>query len=233
MKWIQFTYGLVVSLFGVGAQLNADAQNQIQPLAAAVLPARTSAGAEITLPLNSRPASAAVSNAEAPLRSYILCASDILQVKVYQEDDLETKLRINRDGTAIFPLIGVINLAGKTVEQAAALIRDELGKDYLVNPQITVTVVEYAKRRFTVLGQVQRPGAYEIPNEESVTFLQAVAMAGGYTRLANRSNVTVTRTVNGRKTAVSLDLNHATVDPNTPQFVIQPHDIITVSERIF
>jgi protein involved in polysaccharide export with SLBB domain len=232
MKWIQFTCGLVVSLFGVGMQINACGQNQIQIAAAA---SSTKAGPRVETnlpPASARPASAEGFSADtAP--SYVLCASDILQVKVYQEDDLETKLRINRDGTAIFPLIGVINLGGKTVEQAAALIRDELGKDYLVNPQITVTVVEYAKRRFTVLGQVQRPGTYEIPNEESVTFLQAVAMAGGYTRLANRSNVTVTRSVNGRKTALSLDLNHAAADPNTPEFIIQSDDIITVSERIF
>src|SRR6185503_5788059 len=120
-----------------------------------------------------------------------------------------------------------------TVDQAAALIRDELAKDYLVNPQVTVTVLEYSKRRFTVLGQVQRPGTYEIPNEESVTFLQAIAMAGGYTRLANRSNVTVTRTINNRKPTLSLDVNHATTDPNTPQFTILADDIITVSERIF
>ena len=156
-----------------------------------------------------------------------------MQVKVYQEDDLESKLRISRDGTTTFPLIGVINLGGKTVEQAAALIRDELAKDYLVNPQVTVTILEYAKRRFTVLGQVQKPGSYEIPNEESVSLLEAIAIAGGYTRLANRANVIVTRSVAGRKTALSLDVNHATNDPNTPAFVIHPDDIITVSERIF
>jgi protein involved in polysaccharide export with SLBB domain len=232
MKWIQFTCGLVVSLLGVGVEINARGQSQIQPIAGATSSRNATARPETSLP----PVAAArseISGEQSLPQSYVLCASDILQVKVYQEDDLETKLRINRDGTAIFPLIGVINLAGKTVEQAAALIRDELGKDFLVNPQVTVTVVEYAKRRFTVLGQVQRPGAYEIPNEESVTFLQAVAMAGGYTRLANRSNVTVTRNINGRKKALSLDLNHAAVDPNTPEFIIQPDDIITVSERIF
>jgi polysaccharide export outer membrane protein len=170
---------------------------------------------------------------EPALQTYVLCPSDVVQVKVYQEDDLESKLRISRDGTTTFPLIGVINLGGKTVDQAATLIREELAKDYLVNPQVSVSVLEYAKRRFTVLGQVQKPGTYEIPNEESVFFLQAIAMAGGYTRLANRGNVMVTRTIAGRKTAVSLDVNHAASDPNTPQFTILPDDIITVSERIF
>ena len=166
-------------------------------------------------------------------QSYTLSPSDVVQVKVYQEDDLETKVRIARDGTTSFPLIGVIKLGGKTVEQAANLIRDELAKDFLVNPQVTLTVIEYAKRRFTVLGQVQKPGTFEIPNEESVTLLQAIAMAGGYTRLANKGNITVTRSTGGRKTMFSLDVHQATNDPKVPPFIIIADDTITVPERIF
>jgi polysaccharide export outer membrane protein len=166
-------------------------------------------------------------------QTYILSPNDVVQVRVYQEDDLETKMRIGKDGTTSFPLIGVINLGGKTVAQAADLIRARLADGYLVNPQITVSVIEYAKRRFTVLGQVQKPGTYEIPNEESMTFLQAVAMAGGYTRLANRGSVTVTRMVGGKKINFNLDLKSATSDLNTQPFEILPDDTITVAERIF
>ncbi len=166
-------------------------------------------------------------------QTYVLSPNDVVQVKIYQEDDLETKMRIGKDGTTSFPLIGVINLGGKTVAQAADLIRARLADGYLVNPQITVSVIEYAKRRFTVLGQVQKPGTYEIPNEESMTFLQAVAMAGGYTRLANRGSVTVTRMVGGKKTNFNLDLKSATSDLNTQPFEILPDDTITVAERIF
>ena len=166
-------------------------------------------------------------------QTYVLSPNDVVQVRVYQEDDLETKMRIGKDGTTSFPLIGVINLGGKTVAQAADLIRARLADGYLVNPQITVSVIEYAKRRFTVLGQVQKPGTYEIPNEESMTFLQAVAMAGGYTRLANRGSVTVTRMVGGKKTNFNLDLKSATSDLSTQPFEILPDDTITVAERIF
>ena len=163
---------------------------------------------------------------------YRLSPNDVVQVKVYQEDDLLTNLRVARDGTATFPLLGVITLGGKTVEEAAAVIREALARDYLVNPQVTLTVMEYAKRRFTVLGQVQKPGAYEIPNEETVTFPQAVAMAGGYTRLASTSKITVTRNTGGKKTLV-LDLKSAMNDANTKPFEILPDDTITVPERVF
>ncbi|HEY0456146.1 MAG TPA: polysaccharide biosynthesis/export family protein [Verrucomicrobiae bacterium] len=166
-------------------------------------------------------------------QSYILSPNDVVQVHVYQEDDLETKMRIGKDGTSSFPLIGGVRIGGKTVEQAAQLIRDRLAKDYLVNPQVTLTVVEYAKRRFTVLGQVQRPGTYEIPNEESVTFLQAIAMAGGYTRLASKSNVIVTRMVAGQKQSFTLDVNSAASAVSTKPFEILPDDTISVPERLF
>lgn len=231
MKWIQFLFALILSLPLIGVQTTSQAQNSgTPPPASNPLSPTPALGSFVQ---SSNYSSIQSSNPSAAQSSYVLCASDVVQVKVYQEDDLESKLRISRDGTTTFPLIGVINLGGKTVEQAAALIRDELAKDYLVNPQVTVTVLEYAKRRFTVLGQVQKPGSYEIPNEESVSLLEAIAMGGGYTRLANRANILVTRTVAGRKTALTLDVNHAAHDPNTPAFVIQPDDIITVSERIF
>ena len=157
----------------------------------------------------------------------------MLQVKVYQEDDLETKTRIAKDGTCSFPLIGVVNLGGKTVEQASQVIRDRLAKDYLVNPQVTVTVVEYSKRRFTVLGQVQKPGTYEIPNEETVTLLQAIAMAGGYTRLANQSSVTLTRITGSKKQTHNLATKGGSDALSAQPFEILAEDTIMVAERIF
>src|SRR5262249_18401978 len=146
MKWIHIVWAFLVSLLLGSIQTPAQAQKS-----GASQPATTSGPAsqrfnDLTLQPSNAPAAQPSTQS-----SYVLCASDVVQVKVYQEDDLESKLRISRDGTTTFPLIGVINLGGKTVEQAAALIRDALAKDYLVNPQVTVTVLEYAKRRFTVL----------------------------------------------------------------------------------
>lgn len=165
-------------------------------------------------------------------RTYRLSPNDIVKIKVFQEEDLTTEIRLAKDGTGTFPLLGAINLGGKTVDEAAASVRDLLGKDYLVNPQVTLTVIEYSKRRFTVLGQVQKPGSYDIPSEESVTLLQAIAMAGGFTRLAVQSKVTITRTSGGKKT-FSVDVKSAANDPDTKPFEILPEDTIIISERVF
>lgn len=166
-------------------------------------------------------------------QTYVLAPNDVVQIKVYQEDDLETKARIGQDGTISFPLIGVVPIGGKTVEQAGALIREKLDKDYLVNPQITLIVVEYSKRRFTVLGQVQKPGSFEIPSEESVTLLEAIAMAGGYTRLADKAHVKVTRMAGDKPATVTVDTKRESNDAETMSFLILPEDTITVPERFF
>jgi polysaccharide export outer membrane protein len=175
-------------------------------------------------------------NAAAPLvksQTYVLAPNDVVQIKVYQEDDLETKARVGQDGTISFPLIGVVQIGGKTVEQAGALIREKLDKDYLVNPQITLIVVEYSKRRFTVLGQVQKPGSFEIPSEESVTLLEAIAMAGGYTRLADKAHVKVSRMTGSKAATVTVNTKRDSNDAETMSFQILPNDTITVPERFF
>jgi polysaccharide export outer membrane protein len=164
--------------------------------------------------------------------TYRLSPNDVIRMKVFQEDDLTTEARISKDGTVTIPLVGAVMLGGKTMEEATGQLRDLFSKDYLVNPQVTLTVLEYAKRRFTVLGQVQKPGTYDIPSEESVTLLQAIAMAGGFTRLAVQGRVSVTRTLGGKRT-FNVDVKSAANDPGTKTFEILPDDTIMVAERVF
>jgi polysaccharide export outer membrane protein len=174
----------------------------------------------------------AVNSAANKGESYRLSPSDVIKIKVFQEDDLTTEGRIGKDGTVTIPLVGVVTLGGKTVEEATGHLRELFGKDYLVNPQVTLSVTEYAKRRFTVLGQVQKPGTYDIPSEESVTLLQAIAMAGGFTRLAVQGKVSVTRILGGKRT-FSVDVKSAANDSATKPIEILPDDTIIVAERVF
>ena len=158
---------------------------------------------------------------------------DLIDVKVFQEDDLNSTLRIGRDGTILFPLVGPVRVAERTASQAAETIRGRLAAGYLVNPQVSVTVKEYAKRRFTVLGEVQKPGAYDMPDRDSVDLLEAIAMAGGYTRIAAPGRVTLKRVVNGRDAVFRLNARNMAKDRRTPPFRVWPGDVITVGESIF
>ena len=164
---------------------------------------------------------------------YVLGPNDVIAVKVFGEAELDTTARVSEEGTISMPLINAVAVRGKTAEQAARAIRDRLAERYLVNPQVTVMVIEATKRLFTVLGQVQRSGTYRFPDRSTLNLIQAIGMAGGYTRLAEPARVTLKRIVNGKETVFKLDAKSMAKDEASKIFEIQPGDIITVNERFF
>ena len=165
-------------------------------------------------------------------KAYVLVANDVIELKVYQEDDLGAKARIAPDGTVTLPLIGTVEVAGKTVDQAAERIKAVLAADYLVNPQVSLSIAEFAKRRFTILGQVQHAGAFDFPGDETINLLQAIALAGGYTRIGSPSKITLQRMVNGEKKVFKLDAEAMSKDERAKSFEILPDDTITVGEKL-
>jgi protein involved in polysaccharide export with SLBB domain len=168
-----------------------------------------------------------------PNRNYVLAAEDLIEVTVFQEEDLTTRARISHDGTINFPLIGAAALGGKTVQQAAELIRSRLGERFLVNPQVNLTVQEYSRKLFTVLGQVQRPGTYRFPERQALDLVQVIGMAGGYTRIADASRITVKRRTAGKETVFRVDGKRLARDEKAEAFAVEPGDLITVGERLF
>lgn len=166
--------------------------------------------------------------------NYRISANDVLDFKVFQEPDLDAQVRVAGDGTAIFPLIGSVSIGGKTVPEATVVIRQHYLNGYLVNPQVSLIVQAYAKRTFTILGQVQRPGAYEIVGDQSIGLLEAIGMAGGYTRIADPGNITIRRNENGREQLYKVNARHP--DKNAEvinRYRTEPGDVITVGESIF
>lgn len=168
-----------------------------------------------------------------PSKAYVFSPNDVVELKVFQEPELDSKVRVNKDGNVTLPLIGTMRLAGRTVDEATAMIRETLDRRYLVNPQVNLTVVDYAKRRFTVMGEVQKPGSFEIPNEENVNLLQALALAGGYTRIGEPTRVTVVRVENGQRVVLKLNAKAMARDQKSAPFEIKPDDTITVGESVF
>jgi polysaccharide export outer membrane protein len=175
-----------------------------------------------------------VNKSDAPKVNYPLSAADVVQITVFQEDDLKSVLRVSNEGTITFPLIGVVSVAGKSAQEAGLAIRERLKGDYLINPQVTFTVMEYAKRRFTVLGQVQKPGSFDMPDQDSVTLLQALGMAGGYTRIADVTKITVVRHLpDGESKTFQVNAKRMAGGGDQAPFAIVPNDVVTVAESIF
>jgi polysaccharide biosynthesis/export protein len=124
-----------------------------------------------------------------PTQEYRVGAKDVLKVTVWGHDDLTRQVVISADGTFAFPLIGSVQVAGLTPGAIEALIRDLLGKDYLVNPQVSVSVQEYRSQRVFVLGEVDKPGTYALTGQ--TTLLDVLSQAGGPGKSAGRQVVVV------------------------------------------
>ena len=159
--------------------------------------------------------------------------SDRIQIVVYQEDDLNTIVTLDDKGMVMLPLLGKTKLGGMTVEAATTNLQEAYGKDYLVHPEVNISVLQYAERHFSVLGEVQRPGSFDIPDNENVNILEAMALAGGYTRLGSPSKVSVRRIVNGETVIYKLDADALAKDKKGKLFEIMPDDIIVVGEKTF
>ena len=163
--------------------------------------------------------------------NHILAPNESIQIKVFNEPELDTSVRIAEDGRIPFPLIGEVKLGGLTVQKASELMRDRLSARFLVNPQVSISLVEMNRQLFTVLGQVQRPGTYRFPDHGTLSLVQVVGIAGGYTRLANPARIIVKRVPGDR--VFKLNGKRMASDAGTKPFMIQSGDIITIGERLF
>jgi polysaccharide biosynthesis/export protein len=163
----------------------------------------------------------------------MLSPNDVISVTVYQEDELATKTIIDKSGMVMLPLLGRVKVSPMTIGEATARIQQLYDKDYLVNPRVNLIVEQFAVRRFAVLGQVQRPGNFDFPQNESMNLLEAIAIAGGYTRLGAPSKVSVRRIENGSPKIYRVDAGEMSKDPRRKPFEILPDDIVNVGERTF
>jgi protein involved in polysaccharide export with SLBB domain len=163
----------------------------------------------------------------------VLHNNDLIRITVFQEDDLLTETRISKSGYITFPLLGSLRLAGKTVGEATSEIRQKLDRDYVINPHVTLMVLEYATQWVTVLGEVQTPGTVEIPPEGGLDVLGAIALAGGYTKIAAPNRITVRREVNGQDQLIRVDGKKLANDTTVKVFYVLPGDMITVGQSMF
>jgi protein involved in polysaccharide export with SLBB domain len=194
--------------------------------------AQTMPGTAVSQPAaTSAPAS--TGGASAPV-GYILSPTDQVAIEVFGEDDLRASGRLNPEGNLSVPLLGSIHLAGLTLTQAVSKLTELYSRDYLVNPKVNVTLLSYARRRFTILGQVGHPGVIEMPDSspEGIDLLEAIAMAGGYSRIAAPERITVRRHNASGDQILKVNAKRFTKGKGGG-FLVQPGDTITVGESIF
>ncbi|PAZ01092.1 MAG: hypothetical protein CAK90_02030 [Spartobacteria bacterium AMD-G4] len=160
---------------------------------------------------------------------YILSSGDTLDLMVYREPDLGMRSKIARDGRVQLPLLGEVKVAGMSVREAQDHLRRLYDADYLVDPQIYLNISSYTQRKITVIGQVSRPGSYELQGNESLGILEAIGMAGGFTRIADTKNVVVKRRTGEKVETIKVNTKRLE-SPDGGSFQVLPGDILTVGE---
>ncbi|MDI1300319.1 MAG: polysaccharide export protein [bacterium] len=150
---------------------------------------------------------------------YKLGPGDRLMIVVFNEKDLSIDVRLSDSGTLSFPLLGEIRAQGMTVAMLNDYLTEQLGRGYLVNPKVYVSIVEY--RPLFVTGEVSRPGA--LSYQPGLTVRKAVALSGGFTPRASYTKIFIIHEDDpfGQPRPANL---------NTP---LRPGDILTIEQSFF
>lgn len=151
--------------------------------------------------------------------TYRLGPGDAIDVQVFGEPDLTRVLQMGADGRINYAFVGEITLEGLTVLEVEQEITRRLLGDYLVNPQVSVTISEY--RPFYIKGQVASPGSF--PYQPGLTVARAISLAGGLTERASERKIYLVPE-GGR------EADRRQVDLDEP---VSAGDVITVEESFF
>jgi len=108
---------------------------------------------------------------------YRLGPEDEIEIRVWDHDDLTRKTRVGLDGNISFPFVGEIKAQGLSLADLQKEIERRLGPKYIIDPRVSITVLEYKSRKFFVVGNVQKPGTY--PLTKAIRVVEAISQAGG------------------------------------------------------
>ncbi len=150
---------------------------------------------------------------------YSIGAGDKIIIHVFGEPDLSVETLVGDSGTVSYPFLGQIQVKGKSVLQIEDDITQRLKGDYLVDPEVTVSILSY--RQFYVNGHVKRPGGY--PFQPRMTVRKAISLAGGFEVRANKSKLRVVQSDDPESNAKSIELDA----------FVKPGDIIIVERSFF
>ena len=173
----------------------------------------------LVLALPAQPAWSQDSSASVTDSGYRLGPGDKLNINVFNQEDLSGEYTLDGTGRFSMHLIGKVIARGLTATELENLLVSKLKPDYLVNPRVSVQVRNY--RPFYIIGEVNSPDSYAYV--DGMTYLTAIAIAGGYTYRAKKNIVFVVRNDNPDREEIELDVNDK----------VEPGDIIRVAERMF
>lgn len=150
---------------------------------------------------------------------YTLAPGDQVAISVFGELDLSMEFTLKDDGALNYPFLGEIRITGLTMPELEQTIADGLRGDYLINPDVTVSIKQY--RQFFLNGEVNRPGGYIY--QPGLTLEKALSLAGGLGPRAARNKIKVKRASDLSGVKVDIEMS----DP------VHAGDVITVPQSFF
>jgi len=161
------------------------------------------------------------------VKAYRIGPGDLLEIKVFELEQLSQVVRVSEDGSITLPLLGRIELEGLTQDGTAAKISGLLAVKYVKNPQVTVFIKEYKSKQVAVIGAVEKPGSYELVGRKNL--LQIISAAGGLTDQATDEIYVLREGQNGDAVSIPIDLKDLLVNGNQKLNIpIEPSDVINV-----
>ncbi len=155
---------------------------------------------------------------------------DVIEVRVYREQELSGVYQVGSEGDVVFPLCQRVVVTGLTPNGAADKLRDCLAAGFMRDPQVSVLVREYNSKKVFVFGEVQKPGTFTF--QDGMSVVQAVTIAGGFTRTASQNSTSVTRRIRGQEVKVKVNVQDIALG-KAPNFTLEPGDIVYVPESLF
>ncbi|MCM8780982.1 MAG: polysaccharide biosynthesis/export family protein [Candidatus Omnitrophica bacterium] len=163
-----------------------------------------------------------------PQLEYVLGEEDILRISVWQNPDLDQEVIVRPDGKVSFPLIGDVVAVGLTITELDQQITERL-KEYIRSPEVSISLKKLGGKKVIVLGEVARPGVYSVTGARTV--LEAVGLAGGFTKDAVASSVILIRGGFQSPQAQRLNLTKALVGDTRQNIPLQSEDIIFIPKK--
>jgi len=154
---------------------------------------------------------------------------DALDIRVFDEDRFAGEYQVGDDGQIDFPMVGGVDVRGKTKDEVARLLEQKLADGYIKSPQVSVQVKQRGNREVSVLGQVNEAGS--IDYRDGLTMVQAISLAGGLGAFAAPTRVKVTRRTGVGDQTVTFEVSLSAIfNGKSEDLVLRPGDIVFVPE---
>ena len=158
---------------------------------------------------------------------YRIGPRDLLEISVFGQDELNTRVRVSEEGKITFPLLGEVSVGGMTKTEAETELKRLLEEGYLQNPQVTIFILEYQSKRVSILGAVRNPGRYELLGRE--TLLEIIAQAGGFTPEAGDGIIITRENNHGTKKVHKVSIEDLTLKEDAKvDMPLEPNDTIYI-----